>query len=183
MKCSLCIFEFSQRDLYSFPFYCFLLFLSTDHWGRLSYLSLLFFGTLGLGGYIFPFLPCLLLLLSSQLFVRPPQTATLPFRIAFSWGWFWSLPPLQCFKPQSIVLQAQSGKQSALLSLPFLSRNAPLRCVHTKSLKLSPTVCNTMDCNLPGSFVHGILQARTLEWVSLPSSRGSPWHRDWTCIS
>ena len=38
--------NFSWRDPSSFPFYCFPLFLCTDHWGRLSYLSLLFFGTL-----------------------------------------------------------------------------------------------------------------------------------------
>ena len=35
-----------------------------------------------------------------------------------------------------------------------------------------PTLCSLMDCNLPGSSVHGILQARTLEWVAMPSSRG-----------
>ena len=39
----------------SFPFYYFSLFLCTDNWGRLSYLSLLFFGTLHSDGYIFPF--------------------------------------------------------------------------------------------------------------------------------
>ena len=43
----------------SFPFCCFLLFLYIDHWGRLSYFSLLFFGTLHLNGFIFPFLLCL----------------------------------------------------------------------------------------------------------------------------
>ena len=42
---------FSWRDLWSFPFYCFPLFLCTDPWGRLSYLSLLFFGTLHSNGY------------------------------------------------------------------------------------------------------------------------------------
>ena len=41
-----------------------------------------------------------------QLFVRPPQTTILPFCISFSWGWSWSLPPIQCHKPLSIVLQA-----------------------------------------------------------------------------
>ena len=51
----------------------------TDYWGRLSYLSLLFFGILHLGAYIFPFLLCLYLLFFSQLFVRPPQTTILPF--------------------------------------------------------------------------------------------------------
>ena len=40
-----------------------------------------------------------------------------------------------------------------------------------------------MDCSLPGSFVHGILQARILEWVSMPSSRESSRPRDRTCIS
>ena len=40
-----------------------------------------------------------------------------------------------------------------------------------------------MDCSPPGSSVHGILQARTLEWVAMPSSRGSFQPRDWTCTS
>ena len=74
---------FSGRDLWSFPFYCFPLLLCTNHWGRLSYRSLLFFGTLHSDGYIFPFL-CFLLLFFSQLFVRPPQTAILLFCILLS---------------------------------------------------------------------------------------------------
>ena len=45
------------------------------------------------------------------------------------------------------------------------------------------TLCNPIDCSLPGSFVHGILQARTAEWVAISSSRGSFWHRDGICIS
>ena len=40
-----------------------------------------------------------------------------------------------------------------------------------------------VDCGLPGPSVHGILQARTLEWVAMPSSRGSAWPRDRTCVS
>ena len=35
-----------------------------------------------------------------------------------------------------------------------------------------PTLCDRMDCSLPGSSVHGILQARILEWVAIPFSRG-----------
>ena len=72
----------------------------------LSYLFLLFFGTLHSNGYIFPFLLCLSLLSFSQLFVRRPQTTILPFCISFSWGQSWSLPSVQCRKPPSIVLQA-----------------------------------------------------------------------------
>ena len=36
-----------------------------------------------------------------------------------------------------------------------------------------------VNCSPPGSSVHGILQARILEWVAMPSSRGSSWPRDW----
>ena len=42
---------------------------------------------------------------------------------------------------------------------------------------------NPMDCRLPGSSVHGILQAKILEWVAVPSSRGPSRPRDRTCIS
>ena len=45
------------------------------------------------------------------------------------------------------------------------------------------TLCNTMDCNLPGSSVYGILQARILEWVAMPSSKVSFQLRDWTQVS
>ena len=36
-----------------------------------------------------------------------------------------------------------------------------------------PTLCDLMDCSSPVSSVHGILQARILEWVAIPFSRGS----------
>ena len=42
------------------------------------------------------------------------------------------------------------------------------------------TLCKLMDCSLPGSSVHRILQARILEWVATPFSRGSFRPRDWT---
>jgi len=57
-------------------------------------------------GYIFPFLLCLSLLCFSQVFVKPPQTTTLPSCISFSWGWFWSPFPVQCYELSSIVLLA-----------------------------------------------------------------------------
>ena len=53
----------------------------------LSYLSLLFFGTLHSDAYIFHFLLCFSLLFFSQLFVRPSQTAIWLFCISFPWGW------------------------------------------------------------------------------------------------
>ena len=45
-------------------------------------------------------------------------------------------------------------------------------CVCAKLLQLCPTLCDPMDCSPPGSSVHRILQARILEWVARPSSRG-----------
>ena len=41
-----------------------------------------------------------------------------------------------------------------------------------------PTLCDPMDCSLPGFSVHGIFQARVLEWVAISFSRGSSWPRD-----
>ena len=46
-----------------------------------------------------------------------------------------------------------------------------------------PILCDPMDCSLPGSSVHGIFQARVLEWVAISFSRRSSWPRDWTQVS
>ena len=53
-------------------------------------------------------------------------------------------------------------------------------CLVTKSC---PTLCDPMDCSPPGSSVHGILQARILEWVAISFSRGSSQAGDQTRIS
>ena len=47
--------------------------------------------------------------------------------------------------------------------------------------QLCPTLCD-MDCSLPGSSVHGIFQARVLEWGAIAFSRGFSWPRDWTQV-
>ena len=46
-----------------------------------------------------------------------------------------------------------------------------------------PTLCDPMDYSLPGSSVHGIFQARVLEWVAIAFSRRSSQTRDWTWVS
>ena len=56
-------------------------------------------------------------------------------------------------------------------------------CLKVKVSSLCPTLCGLMDCSLPGSSVHGIFQARILEWVAIPFSRGSWQPRDWTQAS
>ena len=52
-----------------------------------------------------------------------------------------------------------------------------------KSLQFCFTLCDPMGCNLPGSSVHGILQAKILEWFAVPSSRRSSWPKGWTHVS
>ena len=61
------------------------------------------------------------------------------------------------------------SRQEHWSGLPFL-----LQCMKVKVsvAESSPTLCEPIDCSLPGSSVHGILQARMLEWVAIPFSRG-----------
>ena len=68
-------------------------------------------------------------------------------------------------------------------------------CMHAKSLQSCPTLCNTMDCSPPGSFVHGISQARILEWVAIEIGElyryylkkllgpGIPWRTKLSCLA
>ena len=60
--------------------------------------------------------------------------------------------------------------------------------IYTIALKVliaqsCPTFCDPLDHSPPVFFVHGILQARILEWVAIPYSRGSFQSRDWTWVS
>jgi len=56
-------------------------------------------------------------------------------------------------------------------------------CVCAQSLQSCLPLCDPKNCAPPGPSVHGILQARILEWVAMPSSRGSSQPRDWTYIT
>ena len=53
-------------------------------------------------------------------------------------------------------------------------------CLASKSYL---THCNSMDCSLPGSPVQKDSLGKNLEWVTMPSSRGSSWPRDWTQVA
>jgi len=119
MKIPLVSLIFFKRSVV-FPILLFSSILCIVHLGRLSYLSLLFFETLNSDGYTFPFLLCLSLLFSAICKASSHNHfASLHF---FSWGWFWSLPPIKCYKPQPIVLQALCVSDLILwiyLSLPL----------------------------------------------------------------
>ena len=62
-------------------------------------------------------------------------------------------------------------------------KNKHCVCVCAKSLQSCLTFCDPMDSSPPGSSVHEILQARLLEWVAMPFSRGSSRPRDRTHVS
>ena len=69
-------------------------------------------------------------------------------------------------------------RQEHRSGLPFLP---PMRSVLI--VQLCVTLCDPMDCSPPGSSVQEILQARILEWLAFPFSRGSSRPRDWTRVS
>ena len=52
----------------------------------------------------------------------------------------------------------------------------PAAATAAKSLQLCPTLCDPMDCSPPGSSVHGIFQARVLEWGAIAFSRDGHLH-------
>ena len=55
-------------------------------------------------------------------------------------------------------------------------------CTCAKSLQSCLTLCDPTDCGPPSSSIYGILQARILKWVAMPSSRGFSQPRDGTCV-
>ena len=73
------------------------------------------------------------------------------------------------------------GKQR-LLSSSFIN---PILTIRKESevAQLCPTLCDPMDCSLPGSSIHGILQVRVLEWIAVSFSRRSSQPRDRTWVS
>ena len=96
-----------------------------------------------------------------------------------------TLPSLKMSAPEGMVKRLSLHLVLIVLSV-FLYVFA-----HTKSWPhmyvcarvLTLTLCDPMDGSLPGSSVHGIFQARILEWVSISFSRGYSQLRDWIHIS
>ena len=68
-----------------------------------------------------------------------------------------------------------------MLQQPIMCNLGTYKWKWSRSVMSDPF--DPMDCSLPGSSVHGIFQARILEWVSISFSRGSSQPRDWTQVS
>ena len=85
--------------------------------------------------------------------------------------------PLVFFLWVSVPLTSQGHNSLATFHRFALYSHCSALCC-AKSLQSCSTLCDSMGCSPPGFSVHGILQARMLEWVPLPSSRGSSRPRD-----
>ena len=85
--------------------------------------------------------------------------------------------------PGIIPSSINNNSPPPLFNLKALITHTVCMCVHAKSLQLYPTLCDPVDYSPPGSSVHGILQARILQWVAIPFSRGSFQIRYWTQVS
>ena len=95
----------------------------------------------------------------------------------FQLKWFQLLQPLVVTLPFNSQFSEQSSwistGKNAHLKQNALPNNIH-RHAHAKSLQSCPAISDPMDYTTPGTSVHGILQARILEWVAMPSSRDLP---------
>ena len=101
-----------------------------------------------------------------------------------SYAWTSSLPP--SWQGDKKLVQSMGAPFPGFASI--LIENGG--CAHRKFMQSEsevaqsyPTLCDPIDCSLPGSTIHGIFQARILEWVAISFSRRSSRSRDWTRVS
>ena len=101
----------------------------------------------------------------------------------------WSLVPLPFLKPTWTSGSSRFTYCWSLawriLSITLLieGNNFSKKFLHSVIVLVAQsclTLCNIMDYSLPGASVHGIPEARILEWVAIPFSRGSSWPKDQT---
>ena len=88
-------------------------------------------------------------------------------------------PNLMNYLPGPFTHFAWSARERA----GFVSSETKVLNPNKRVAQSCPTLCNRKDCSLWGSSVHGIFQARVLEWVAISFSRGSSWPRDGTRVS
>ena len=102
-------------------------------------------------------------------------------------SWLYSWKP--CAQIKFVVLEKGEKKYWETTGLSRLFPNIYIYGHLGKRLQWGevaqscPTLCDPMDCNLLGFSIHGILQARILEWIAISFSRGSSRPRDRTLVS
>ena len=101
----------------------------------------------------------------------------------------WLCDHMDCSMPGFLVLCGKDyntkNKWPHILCIFFICQ---FICVYvgmkwSEVAQSCPTLCDPMDCSLLRSSIHGIFQARVLEWVAISFSRGSSWSRDQTQVS
>ena len=101
----------------------------------------------------------------------------------------WACPMQIGLSQECCLFYLRSSLRSSDLHLTFLCSifmGFSLPCLLSEVSEVAqscPTLCEPMDCSLPGSSVHGIFQAVVLDWVAIPFSRGSSQPRDRTQVS
>ena len=99
-------------------------------------------------------------------------------RIYYTTPWVRIWPGGEWAKRKKKQIKFKTGLLSGCISQHSNYKNTVVILVQS-----CPTLCDPMDCSPPGSSVHGIFQARILEWVATSFSRGSSWPRDETHVS
>ena len=92
----------------------------------------------------------------------------------------WFLVPLPFLNP---ACTSGSSRVPYSWSLAWRILSITLLACESEVTQLCTTLCDLMDCSLPGSSIHGIFQARVLEWVAISFSRGSSRPRDRSRVS
>ena len=121
-----------------------------------------------------------------RLFATPWTVAhQAPLSMGFSRQGYWSGFP---FPSPGDLHDPKIEPTSPVLAAKFFSNEPPGEPQHYLRVKSEVaqsclTLCDAVDCTPPGSSVHGILQARILEWVAISFSRGSSQPRDRTRVS
>ena len=98
---------------------------------------------------------------------------------------------LQCCCKKSHLADCPTGHQppppqSTLQAGHYLQSGKSVTVSRRKEMLVTqswPALHDLLDSSLPGFSIHGIFQARILEWVVIPFSSGFSWRRDWTCVS
>ena len=126
-----------------------------------------------------------------------PGSITLPFSFRLTvTDWFITVLHLPCFPNGSAVKNLSAVQETQVWSLGGKDPLEEGMATHSSILAWKNpmdresevaqwclTLCDPMDCNLPGSSIHGIFQARIVEWIVISFSRGSSQARDRTQVS
>ena len=107
------------------------------------------------------------------LYIHKAYYAQHKYTHSIAYIWTLQLGPTSRFSVLSIGLNIGQIQKYTLLKWKSESEVA----------QSCPTLCHPVDCSPPGSSIHGILQARILEWVAISFPRGSSQLRDWTQVS